>query len=166
MLIGGAALALALFTGGVVIMSDWKKRALLLVGQTQYDYLMGLFNAASSQYGLPADLLAAQAWQESNWNPGAQSPVGAEGIMQLMPQYYLNVNPFDPTQAIPAAAATDAANFNRFGSWTLALAAYNAGAGNVSKYGGVPPFTETQNYVRNILANVNSGIAPGGSQVA
>ena len=165
--IGGTALALALFTGGVaVIMADWKKRALLLVGQTQYDYLMGLFNAASAQYGLPADLLAAQAWQESNWNPGARSPVGAEGIMQLMPQYYPNVDPFDPTQAIPAAAETDASNYARFGSWALALAAYNAGAGNVDKYGGIPPFTETQNYVANILGNVNAGIAPGGTQVA
>ena len=167
LLIGAGALALALFTGGVaIVMSDWKKRALLLVGQTQFDYLTGLFNAASAQYGLPPDLLAAQAWQESNWNPGAQSPAGAEGIMQLMPQYYQNVDPFDPTQAIPAAAATDASNFRRFGSWALALAAYNAGAGAVSKYGGIPPFTETQNYVSNIMANVNAGIPPGGTMVA
>jgi soluble lytic murein transglycosylase-like protein len=166
LLIAGAAVALALTAGGIAIMADWKKRALLLVGQSQYDYLMGLFNAASAQYGLPPDLLAAQAWQESNWNPTAQSGVGAQGIMQLMPQYYPNVDPFDPTQAIPAAAATDAANYQRFGSWALALAAYNAGAGNVDKYGGIPPFTETQNYVANILSNVNAGIAPGGTQVA
>ncbi len=144
-------------------MSDWKKQAILAVGQTQFDYLMGLLNAAELKYGIPHDLLAAQAWQESSFNPNAQSPVGAQGLMQLMPQYYPGINPFDPVQAIDAAASTDAANFTRFGSWSLALAAYNAGAGNVDKYGGVPPFTETQNYVAGIIGNVNS---EGGVQVS
>ncbi len=144
-------------------MSNWKKQAVLSVGQTQFDNLMSMLNAAENQYGIPHDLLAAQAWQESSFNPNAQSPVGAQGLMQLMPQYYPNVNPFDPAQAIQAAAQTDAANFRRFGSWSLALAAYNAGAGNVDKYGGVPPFPETQHYVAGIIGNVNS---EGGAQVS
>lgn len=162
--LAGAALALAALTGGVIIMSDWKKRAILSVGQAQFDQLMGLLTSAGARYGIPPDLLAAQAYAESAFDVSAVSPVGAQGLMQLMPQYYPGVDPFDPAQAIEAAAQTDAANYHRFGSWTLALAAYNAGAGNVSKYGNtVPPFPETQNYVEKILGFVNS---EGGAQVA
>jgi len=156
-------LLLAALTGGVIVLSDWKKQAVLAVGQAQFDYLIGLLNAAELKYGMPHDLLAAQAWAESSFNPGATSPAGAQGLMQLMPQYYPGINPFDPVAAIEAAAQTDAANFAKFGSWTLALAAYNAGAGAVARYGGVPPFAETQNYVTKILGNVN---AEGGVQVA
>ncbi len=159
----GGALLLAALTGGIIVMSDWKKEAVLAVGQAQFDSLMAMLHDAEAQYGIPPDLLAAQAWQESSFNPNAQSPVGAQGLMQLMPQYYPSVNPFDPAQAISAAAQTDAANFRKFGSWSLALAAYNAGAGAVEKYSGIPPFAETQNYVAKIIANVNSG---GGPQVA
>jgi soluble lytic murein transglycosylase-like protein len=160
----GGALLLAALTGGVIVMSDWKKRAVLAVGQAQFDYLMGLLNAAESKYGMPRDLLAAQAYAESAFDTNAVSSAGAQGLMQLMPQYYAGVDPFDPVQAIEAAAATDAANYRRFGSWTLALAAYNAGAGNVAKYGNtVPPFAETQGYVSKILGFVNS---EGGTQVA
>ena len=154
---------LATLTGGIIVMSDWKKQAILAVGQAQFDSLIAMLNAAETQYGIPHDLLAAQAWQESSFNPNAQSPVGAQGLMQLMPQYYPNVNPFDPASAIQAAAETDAANFRKFGSWSLAMAAYNAGVGAVEQYGGIPPFPETQNYVAKIIANVNS---EGGQQVA
>jgi peptidoglycan DL-endopeptidase CwlO len=149
--------------GGAYVMSNWKLRAQLAVGQDQFNSLMSLLSAAEQQYGLPTDLLAAQAWQESSFDPSATNPSGAQGLMQLMPQYYPGVDPFDPQQAIPAAAQTLSQNFKTFGSWSLALAAYNAGAGNVRKYGGIPPFAETQHYVAKILGNVNS---EGGPQIA
>jgi len=136
-------------------MSNWKARAQLAVGADQFNSLMSLLSAAESQYGIPTDLLARQAWQESSFDPAATNPSGAQGLMQLMPQYYPGVDPFDPSQAVQAAAGTMAGNFKTFGSWGLALAAYNAGAGNVRKYGNtVPPFPETQNYVAKILGDV------------
>lgn len=144
-------------------MSNWKLRAQLAVGQDRFNYLMGLLSSAEQQYGLPTDLLARQAYQESSFNSDATNPSGAQGLMQLMPQYYPGVDPFDPTQAIPAAAETLSRNHITFGSWGLALAAYNAGAGNVRKYGGIPPFPETQNYVSKIIGDVNS---EGGPQIA
>jgi soluble lytic murein transglycosylase-like protein len=157
------AIVAVLSIGGVVYMSDWKRRAQLVVSADQYASLMSLLNVAEDQYGIPRDLLARQAWQESSFNPAATNPSGAQGLMQLMPQYYPGVDPFDPVAAVSAAAQTMAANFKTFGSWSLALAAYNAGAGNVRKYGGIPPFPETENYVAKIIGDVN---AEGGAQVA
>ncbi len=111
-----------------------------------------MFNAAASKYGISAALLAAVARAESNFNPGARSPAGAQGLMQFMPSTAagMGVNPWDPASSIDGAARYLRANLDRFGSIPLALAAYNAGPGNVSKYGGVPPFTETQNYVARV----------------
>jgi peptidoglycan DL-endopeptidase CwlO len=149
--------------GAGIYLSDWKRRAQLIVGSDQYAALMAMLNAAEVQHGIPTDLLARQAWQESSFDPNATNASGASGLMQLMPQFYPGVDPFNPSDAIAAAAATMAQNFHTFGSWGLALAAYNAGAGNVRKYGGIPPFTETENYVTKILADVN---AEGGAQIA
>lgn len=119
----------------------------------------GQFAAAEAQYQLPSGLLAAVAQQESGGNPTAVSPAGAQGLMQLMPSTAAGqgVNAFDPSQAIPAAARILAGNLSRFGSVELALAAYNAGAGAVQQYGGVPPYAETQNYVRRISATLAAG---------
>jgi peptidoglycan DL-endopeptidase CwlO len=154
-------------TGAVIYLSDWKKRAQLAAGDPLYGQLMALLNGAEQQYGIPTDLLARQAYQESSFDPsviyGGPNSAGAVGLMQLEPQFYPGVNPNDPTQAVAAAAATMAANFKEFGTWALALAAYDAGAGNVSKYGGIPPFPETQNYVAKILGDVN---AEGGAVIA
>ncbi len=118
------------------------------------------FASAEQTYGLPSGLLAAVAQQESGGNPNAVSPAGAQGLMQLMPSTAagMSVNAFDPQQAIMAAAKifhTNLAQFN--GSVPLALAAYNAGAGAVSKYGGIPPYAETQNYVSKIMATLEAG---------
>lgn len=113
------------------------------------------FAAAEAQFHLPSGLLAAVAQQESGGNARAVSPAGAQGLMQLMPATAagLGVNAFDPAQAIPAAAKILSQNLTQFGgSLSLALAAYNAGAGAVARYGGVPPYPETQNYVRSITA--------------
>lgn len=124
-----------------------------------------VLNAAEQQYGLPQDLLARVAYQESHFREsiirGTQaSPAGALGIMQLEPAYFSSVRvpvPFsdsDVRAQIDEAAQQLQSLYGEFGDWSLALAAYNAGAGNVRKYGGIPPFTETQNYVAQITADV------------
>jgi soluble lytic murein transglycosylase-like protein len=128
---------------------------------------MDALNAAEAQYGIPTDLLARLAYQESHFRheiiTGEKaSPAGALGMMQMMPQFYDSVRvprPFTPdaTQAqINQAAQTLAGHYATFHSWPLALAAYNAGAGAVHKYSGIPPFAETQNYVQQILSDVSA----------
>ncbi len=115
-----------------------------------------LFRNAEAKYGVSASLLAAVAKQESNFNHRAVSPVGARGLMQIMPGTArgLGVNPNDPTQAVDGAARLLRDHLSKFGSTELALAAYNAGPGAVSRYNGVPPYAETRNYVRKIMANL------------
>ncbi|WGL51957.1 transglycosylase SLT domain-containing protein [Nocardioides sp. BP30] len=115
-----------------------------------------VINAAAARTGVPADLIAAVAKQESGFNASAVSRAGAEGIMQLMPATAKGLgvtDPLDATQSINGGADYLASLLKRFGgSTTLAVAAYNAGPGAVLKYGGVPPYAETQSYVRNVLA--------------
>lgn len=115
-----------------------------------------VINAASARTGVPAKLIAAVAKQESGFNPKAVSRAGAEGIMQLMPATAKGLgvtNPLDATQSINGGATYLASLLKRFdGDTTKAVAAYNAGPGAVIKYGGVPPYAETQKYVRNVLA--------------
>jgi hypothetical protein len=119
----------------------------------------GLFEAASQKYGVSSNLLAAVARQESGFNPRATSPAGAQGLMQLMPATAdgLGVkNPYDPAQAVDGAARLLSGLLDRFGSTELALAAYNAGPGAGLRYDRVPPYPETQNYDRSILANMEA----------
>jgi soluble lytic murein transglycosylase-like protein len=114
-----------------------------------------LFNSAGSKYGVSPTLLAAVAKQESGYRADAVSPAGAQGMMQLMPGTAKSLgvqNSFNPTQAVDGAARMLRDLTTRFGSTSLALAAYNAGPGAVLKYDGVPPYPETQRYVRNVLA--------------
>ncbi|TWG98619.1 cell wall-associated NlpC family hydrolase [Nocardioides sp. J9] len=118
-----------------------------------------LINAAATRTGVPGELLAAVAKQESGFNPRAVSPAGAQGLMQLMPATARGLgvtNSFDPAQAVDGAARLLRSLLDRFGSTELALAAYNAGPGAVTRYDGIPPYRETQNYVRNIMAMVRS----------
>lgn len=114
----------------------------------------GLFAAATATYGLPPGLLQAVASTESNMSPQAVSSAGAEGMMQLMPATAssMGVDPFDPAQAVPAAASLLANYLQRFGSLPLALAAYNAGPAAVAAYGGVPPYQQTQQYVSSVMS--------------
>ena len=110
---------------------------------------------------------------ESGFDPRAVSPAGAQGIAQLMPATARGLgvrDPFDPAQAIPAAARLLSGHVRAFGSVPLALAAYNAGPGAVRRYGGIPPYPETQAYVARVLALAGGaasiGGGPGGDGVA
>ncbi|MFT6452349.1 MAG: soluble lytic murein transglycosylase-like protein [Halocynthiibacter sp.] len=108
--------------------------------------------AAASRYGVPQDLFLRLIQQESGWKARARSHKGAIGLAQLMPgtAAKLKVNPHDPVQNLNGGARYLRMMYDKFGSWRLALAAYNAGPGAVEKYGGVPPYRETKNYVRKI----------------
>ena len=119
--------------------------------------LASIFQKASDTYGVSVSLLTAMAKQESNFQANATSKSGAMGIMQLMPStasYFGCTDPYDPEQNIMAGAKYISELLNKYnGDTSLALAAYNAGSGNVAKYGGIPPFKETQNYVKKIMAD-------------
>ncbi|MGL6262152.1 lytic transglycosylase domain-containing protein [Vibrio sp. WXL103] len=108
----------------------------------------------SAVYGVPKPLLVAIIRHESNFNPYAVSPKGAKGLMQLMDanSQAANIDPFDPTENIQAGTALFARLLRRFNDVELALAAYNAGEGNVKRYDGIPPFPETRTYITRIMA--------------
>ena len=111
--------------------------------------------AAARKYGVPEDLFLRLVQQESGWNPRARSHKGATGLAQLMPgtAAKMGVNANDPVQNLHGGARYLRLMYNQFGNWRLALAAYNAGPGAVSKYGGIPPYRETRNYVRIIAGS-------------
>lgn len=117
-----------------------------------------LFTRAGARHGVDASLLAAVASQESSFNASAVSPAGAQGLMQFMPATArgLGVNALDPTSAIDGAARYLSSLSKQFGSTELALAAYNAGPGTVSRHGGIPPYPETQNYVRAVMSKAEA----------
>lgn len=118
-----------------------------------------LITASSQKYGVNRDLIRQVIQAESGYNPKALSPVGAEGLMQLMPATaasYGVTNSFDPAQNIDAGTHLLQDLLERYqGNVPLALAAYNAGPGAVEKYQGIPPYQETQNYVHKITAQLN-----------
>jgi soluble lytic murein transglycosylase-like protein len=108
--------------------------------------------AAARQHGVPEDLFLRLVQQESGFNPGARSHKGAIGLAQLMPgtARLLRVDPHDPRQNLEGGARYLRMMYGKFGTWRLALAAYNAGPEAVEKHSGVPPYSETRNYVRVI----------------
>jgi len=113
--------------------------------------------AAAKKYGIDPALLAGLVKQESGFNPNAGSPAGARGLTQLMPGTAAGLgvtNVLDPAQSLDGGAQYLKAQLDAFGGDVArALAAYNAGPGAVQRYGGVPPYAETQNYVRAVQAN-------------
>ena len=126
------------------------------LNQPMPQYLSAIMTEAASRHGIDPRLLAAVAHRESRFNANAVSPVGACGVMQLMPATarYLGVsNVFDARENVNAGARYLRTLLDTFhGDLDLTLAAYNAGPGAVRRYNGVPPFAETQAYVRSIRA--------------
>lgn len=108
--------------------------------------------AAARKYNVPEDLFLRLVQQESNWKIKARSHKGAIGLAQLMPgtAKQLRVDPHDPRQNLEGGAKYLRQMYDRYKSWRLALAAYNAGPGAVDKHGGVPPYRETRRYVKKI----------------
>jgi soluble lytic murein transglycosylase-like protein len=120
-----------------------------------------LFQRAEYTHGVPTHLIARMAQQESNYDPDARSSAGALGIMQIIPRWHPTVNPLDPAAAIDYAGALIRRHYDRFGTWSKALAAYNAGptrlASEISEAGlnwlaQMP--AETQDYIARITADV------------
>ena len=123
--------------------------------------LDAIFEAAAARYGVPTDLLKAVAKAESGFRVDATSPKGAMGVMQLMPGTARGlgvVDAYDPEQNIMGGAKYLSQMLTRFGgNIEYALAGYNAGPGAVDKYGGIPPYNETQNYVRTVTRYMGEG---------
>lgn len=164
-------------------------------GQVPAEYVPWVLKAGAMCDVIKPAVIAAQIEAESGWNPNARSPVGAEGLSQFMPGTWPSwgkdddgngrVSPYDPGDAIMAQGRYDCAlakqvqGYKDSGQATgetldLALAAYNAGPGAVQQYGGIPPYTETQNYVARIKSLISKyesvddppGKLPAGRQMA
>ena len=121
-------------------------------GAYRGEYL-ALAQAAARRHGVPEDLFARLVQQESGWNAEAVSHKGARGLAQLMPAtaQLLGVDADEPTENLDGGARYLRMMYDRFGSWRLALAAYNAGPEAVSRHAGIPPYDETRDYVARIL---------------
>ncbi len=127
------------------------------------DYYKRLTYRAARKYGLDPRIFIRQIKAESDFNPYAGSSAGARGIAQFMPATAreLGIDPMDSKQALDGAAKLMAKYVRQYGSYRKALAAYNAGTGAVAKYGGVPPYAETQAYVKKILSGISGAQYPG-----
>jgi len=120
-------------------------------------------SAAAARNGVDPSVLTGLIRAESNFDPNAGSPAGAQGLTQLMPATAAGLgvaNPLDPVQSIEGGARYLRQQLDHFGGdVTKALAAYNAGPGAVERFGGVPPYEETQNYVRRVLGYAQGTIS-------
>ncbi|WP_312695018.1 lytic transglycosylase domain-containing protein [Caproiciproducens sp.] len=129
-----------------------------------------IFNTAAQKYNIPVNLLKAVAKVESGFDANAVSSCGAQGVMQLMPGTAASLgvqNPFDAEQNIMGGAKYLSQMLDRYnGDAKLALAAYNAGSGNVAKYGGVPPFKETKAYISRVLDAAGGDVSASTDQLS
>ena len=129
---------------------------------SQTKSLNDIFDEAADKYNINVNLLKAVAKAESDFNTNDTSSAGAMGIMQLMPETAKELgvtDAYDAEQNIMGGAKYLSRLLKKYnGDTSLALAAYNAGSGNVDKYGGIPPFKETQNYVKKVLGYMNEGV--------
>jgi soluble lytic murein transglycosylase-like protein len=121
-------------------------------GAYRGEYL-AVAKAAAAKHGIPEDLFLRLVQRESGWNIAAVSSKGATGLAQLMPgtAAKLGVDIADPKENLDGGARYLRLMYDKFGSWKLALAAYNAGPGAVEEHGGIPPYAETEAYVKAIL---------------
>lgn len=145
----GAAL-LVLFVMGIINNNEWE---IPLKGAE----FSNAFKMAERKYNLPVNLLARMAMQESNYDINAVSRAGAVGIMQIIPKYHPGVNPHDPVQSIMYAGKYMRQLKNRYGTWKMALKAYNYGPTNLDdamREGRNLP-VETVNYVSEISSDIN-----------
>jgi soluble lytic murein transglycosylase-like protein len=113
-----------------------------------------LISRVAARHGLPAAMVKAVVKAESNFQPHARSNKGAQGLMQLMPGTAEDMGVDDPFEAednVQGGTRYLRAMYERFGDWKHALAAYNAGPGAVERFGGIPPYAETQQYVERVL---------------
>jgi hypothetical protein len=127
-------------------------------------HYLPMIQEIAEKYAIDPQLIMCVIEVESGFNPFACSPQNAMGLMQIIPETAQSLNlkdPFDPYQNIMAGVKYLCLQLSRFGSIELALAAYNAGPGAVEAYGGIPPYRETQDYVRTILDRYyHGGIIP------
>lgn len=141
--------------------SDFKAILEEETAKTTTTTISDIIKKASNTYGISEEIIKAVAQAESNFNANAVSSSGAQGVMQLMPATAASLgvtNSFDAEQNIMGGTKYLSSMLEKYdGDLTLALAAYNAGPGNVDKYGGIPPFNETQNYVKKITTNLANG---------
>lgn len=135
----------------VITPTKWDTETRAYTGKYKGPYL-ALAKDAARRHGVPEDLFLRLVQQESGWNPKAKSHKGAYGLAQLMPATArsLGVDRTDPAENLEGGARYLKQQYRTFGSWRLALAAYNAGPGAVKKHNGVPPYRETRNYVKII----------------
>ena len=110
----------------------------------------------AEQYGIPKQIFFNLVTAESNWDPVIVSPRGAIGLAQLMPgtAEELGVDPWDALDNLDGGARYLSQQYTAFGTWELALAAYNAGPGAVARYDGIPPYAETEEYVKKIMEDI------------
>jgi soluble lytic murein transglycosylase-like protein len=147
------------YSGSVKHTPKYKKGELAAVeevpayrGNYKGEYLE-VARAMALKHGIPEDLFLRLVQQESGWNVGAVSHKGATGLAQLMPgtAAKLGVDIDDPEENLEGGARYLRMMYDKFGTWELALAAYNAGPGAVEEHNGIPPYAETENYVKAIL---------------
>jgi soluble lytic murein transglycosylase-like protein len=129
------------------------KEKIISCANNQQDHIKLLINM-ERKYKMSSGILQNVAYEESRYNPNAISHKGALGIMQIHPKWHKNVNPYDPYEAIPYGAKYLHSLYERFGDWEIALAAWNWGQGNMSKYSFKQAPRETKNFVKNVLKNV------------